>query len=133
MNLRNLFRVLSVLHMIVGLTWLLAPNAMPAYYGLDIDAYTAFLYQQLGAFNIAMAVLFILVSGLAPSPARQAVVTFAVVLQTLSAIAYIPAVLNGALPGTGWFGFALSLVMALAFGYFRFIRPEARVTPGMQS
>ena len=133
MNLRNLFRLVAVMHMIVGLTWLLAPKAMPAAYGLDIDSYTAFLYQQLGAINIAMAVLFFLVSGVAPSPARQAVVTFVVVLQTLSAIAYIPALLNGALPGTGWFGFALSLVMALAFGYFRFIRPEESVTPGLQS
>ena len=133
MNLRNLFRVFSVLHMLVGVTWLLAPRSMPAYYGLDIDAYTAFLYQQLGAINIAIAVLYLLVSGVAPSPARQAVVTFVVVLQSLSAIAYIPALLNGALPGTGWFGVALSLVMVLAFGYFGFIRPESTVTPKLQS
>lgn len=133
MNLRNLFRVFSVLHMIVGLTWLLAPDAMPAYYGLEIDAYTAFLYQQLGAINIALAVLFFMVSGLPHSAARQAVVTFVVVLQTLSAIAYIPALLNGALPGTGWFGLVLSLVMALAFAYFRFIRPEPTVAPGLSS
>lgn len=133
MNLRNLFRVVSVFHLIGGLTWLLAPKAMPAAYGVDIDNYTAFLFQQLGAINVAFAVLFFLVSGMAHSPARQAVVTFAVVLQSLSTIAYIPSLLNGAIPGTGWFGFALSLVMTLAFGYFRFIRPEASVTPGLQS
>jgi hypothetical protein len=133
MNLRNLFRVISVFHLIGGLTWLLAPRAMPASYGMDIDLYSAFLFQQLGAINIAFAVLFFLVSGMAHSPARQAVVTFAVVLQSLSAIAYIPSLLNGTLPGTGWFGFALSLVMALAFGYFRFIRPEASMTPELQS
>lgn len=132
MNLRNLFRLFGVIHMIVGLTWLLAPKAMPASYGLDIEAHAVFLYQQLGAINIAFAVLFLLVSGMAHSAARQAVVTFVVVLQTLSAIAYIPSLLNGALPGTGWFGFALSLVMALAFGYFRFIRAEASMTPGVQ-
>lgn len=134
MNVRNLFRLFSVIHMIGGLIWLLAPKAMPASYGMDIDAYTAFVFQQLGAINIAIAVLFFLVSGMAHSPARQTVVSFAIVLQTLSAIAYIPALLSGVIPGTtAWFGIAFSLVAALAFGYFRFIRPEASVTPGLQS
>ncbi len=134
MNLRNLFRLLSVLQMIGGLIWLLAPKAMPASYGMDIDAYTAFLFQQLGAHTIAIAVLFFLVSGMAHSPARQTVVSFAIVLQALSAIAYIPALLSGVIPGTvGWFGIAFSLVAVLAFGYFRFIRPEASVTPRFQS
>jgi hypothetical protein len=135
MNLRNLFRLFSVVHMIGGLVWLLAPKAMPAsLYGLDIDSFTAFLFQQLGALNVAIAVLFFLVSGMAHSSARQAVVTFAVILQVMSAIAYIPALLNGAIPGTiGWFGIAFSLVGAMAFGYFRFIRPEASATPGLQS
>jgi hypothetical protein len=133
MNLRNLFRVISVLHLITGVVWLLAPRAMPTSYGMDIEAHAVFLYQQLGAINIAFAVLFFLVSGMAPSPARQAVVTFVVVLQSLSAIAYIASMLNGSLPSTGWFGFALSLVMALAFGYFRFIRPERSLSPGMQT
>jgi hypothetical protein len=134
MNLRNLFRVFAVLHLLTGLLWMVAPRAMPASYGLDIDAYTAFLFQQLGAFNIAMAVLFFLVSGMTHSAARQAVVTFVVVLQLLSAIAYVPALLSGALPaGLGWFGVAFSLVAVLAFGYFGFIRPEPSLSPGMQT
>lgn len=134
MNLRNLFRLFAILHMLTGLLWMLAPQAMPASYGLDIDAYAAFLFRQLGAFNIAIAVLFFLVSGLAHSPARQAVVTFVVVLQVLSAIAYLPAIRSGALPaGAGWFGSAFSLVAVLAFGYFRFLRPEASTTPELQS
>jgi hypothetical protein len=134
MNLRNLFRVFAVFHMIGGLIWLLAPKAVPVSYGLDIDSYTAFLFQQLGAINVAIAVLFFLISGMAHSPARQAVVTFAVVLQVMSAIAYIPALLNATIPGNvGWFGIAFGLVGAMAFGYFRFIRPEATATPGLQS
>jgi hypothetical protein len=66
MNLRNLFRVISVLHLITGVVWLLAPRAMPTSYGMDIEAHAVFLYQQLGAINIAFAVLFFLVSGMAP-------------------------------------------------------------------
>jgi hypothetical protein len=134
MNLRNLFRFVAVMSMIGGLVWLLAPKAMPATYGMEIDAYTAFLFQQLGAINIAQAVLYFLVSGTAQSPARQAVVTFAIVQQGLSGILYIPAMLNGVLPtSAALFGVAFSLVLLLAFGYFRFVRPEASVTPGLQS
>ena len=133
MNLRNLFRVFAILHMFTGLVWMVAPKAMAAPYGLEIDAYAAFLFQQLGAFNIAMAVLFFLVSGMAHSPARQAVVTFVVVLQLLSAIAYVPSLLSGTFPATGWFGVAFSLVAVLAFGYLGFIRAERSLAPGMPS
>lgn len=134
MNLRNLFRISSVLFLLVGLFWLVAPKAMPAAYGLDIDSYTAYFLQQLGAINVATAVLFFLVSGLAHSPARQAVVTFFVVEQVLSGIVSLIAVLGGALSSqAGWISVAFNLVFALAFGYFRFVRPEATVTPGLQS
>ncbi|MGB3715748.1 MAG: hypothetical protein WA996_15065 [Candidatus Promineifilaceae bacterium] len=125
MNLRNLFRVSAVLFMIIGLVWLLAPTAMPASYGLDLEPYGAYILQQAGAINIAIAVLCFLVSGMAHSPARQAVVTFMLVNQVLSGIVTLLAVLGDVIPGgVGWLGVALNLVFALAFGYFRFRRPE---------
>jgi hypothetical protein len=53
-------------------------------------------------------------------------VTIMIVQQVLSGIVNLLAVLGGAIPaGAGWFGVALNFVFALAFGYFRFIRPEA--------
>jgi hypothetical protein len=134
MNLRNLFRVSSVFFLIGGLVWLVAPKAMPASYGLDIDSYTAFLFQQLGAINVATAVLCFLVSGVAHSPARQAVVTFFVVEQVLSGIVSLLAMLGGVLPSpAGWISVAFNLVFALAFGYFRFVRPEGYAAPELQS
>ena len=134
MNLRNLFRVTAVLVAITGLTWVLAPKAMSASSGIDLDPYAAYYVQQLGTINIALAVLFFLVSGMAHSPARQAVVSFFFVQQVLSGIVSLLAVLGGVLPGSvGWTAVAFNLVFALAFGYFRFIRPEASLTPGLQS
>ena len=134
MNLRNLFRISSVLFLLVGLVWLVAPKAMPASYGLDIDSYTAYFLQQLGAINVATAVLCFLVSGMAHSPARQAVVTFFVVEQVLSGIVSLLAVLGGARSSpAGWISVAFNLVFALAFGYFRFVRPEPYAAPELQS
>jgi hypothetical protein len=44
------------------------------------------------------------------------------------------AVLGGVVPGgTGWFGVALNILFGLAFGYFRFLRPEASMTAELQS
>ena len=133
MNLRNLFRVSAALFLIFGLIWLVAPKAMPASMGLNIDSYTAYYLQQLGAINVATAVLCFLVSGLDPSRARQAVVTFLFVEQVLSGIVSLLAVLGGVIPaGTGWFGVVLNFALALAFGYFRFVRPEESLTPEYQ-
>jgi hypothetical protein len=56
------------------------------------------------------------------------------VFQLASLIVNLLAVLGGVVPGgAGWIGVALNLVIALAFAYFRFIRTEATVTPGLQS
>ena len=134
MNLRNLFRVSAAFFGLFGLVWLVAPKAMPASYGLDIDTYAAYLLQQLGAINVASAVLCFLVSGLAHSPARRAVVTFFLVEQVLAGTVSLVAVLGGALPTpSGWIAVALNLLFALAFGYFRFIRAESYATPELQS
>lgn len=134
MNLRNLFRVIGVLFLFSGVSFLVVPKALPAAYGVDIDSYTAFFLQQLGAINVASAVLCFLVSGMAHSPARQAVVTFFFVEQLLGIIVNLLGVLGGAVPApAGWIGVALSLILALAFGYFGFIRPESTVAPGLQS
>jgi len=134
MNLRNLFRISAALSLIFGLVWLLAPGAMPAAAGQALDPYGAYFLQQLGAFNIAFAILFFLVSGMASTPARQAVATSMIVLQGLSLIVSLLAVLGGVVPAAGgWFSVAYNLVFGLAFAYFRFIRPETNMSPELQS
>lgn len=134
MNLRNLFRVTAVLTLITGLFWLLAPESMAASYGLNLDPYGAYLVRIIGTFNTALAILAFLASRMAHSPARQAIVTTFLVQQALSLFVNLMATLGGILPGSaGWTGVAFNLVFVLAFGYFRFIRSEATVTPGLQS
>lgn len=132
MNLRNLFRVIAVLLILGGLAWLVAPQAAST--SGDLDPYGLYIVQQLGASTVALAVLFFLVSGMAHSPARQAVVITVILQQLLSGVVHLVAVLGGVIPGgAGSFGVVFSIVFVLAFGYFGFIRPEASVTPGMPS
>jgi len=122
MNLRNLFRIVAVISMLSGLGYLFAPQAASV---VDLDPYGLYAVQQIGASNIAIAVLLFLVSGMESSPARQAVVTAMIVQQLVSGIVTLLAVLGGIIPsGAGWIGAVLSLVFVLAFGYFRFVRPE---------
>jgi len=122
MNLRNLFRIVAVISMLSGLGYLFAPQAASV---VDLDPYGLYAVQQIGASNIAIAVLLFLVSEMESSPARQAVVTAMIVQQLVSGIVTLLAVLGGIIPsGAGWIGAVLSLVFVLAFGYFRFVRPE---------
>ena len=122
MNLRNLFRVGAVISILSGLGYLFAPQAASV---VDLDPYGLYFLQQIGASNIAIAVLLFLVSGMESSPARQAVVTAMIVQGFLEGILNLVAVLGGSIPsGAGWIGAVLNFMIALAFGYFRFIRPE---------
>lgn len=134
MNLHNLFRVTAVLTIITGLFWLLAPEAMAASYGLNLDPYGAYLVQIVGTFNTALAVLAFLASRMAPAPARQAIVTTFLVQQALSLFVNLIATLGGVLPGSaGWTAVAFNFLFVLAFGFFRFIRTEKAMIPGLQS
>jgi len=122
MNLRNLFRVLGVILTLTGLGALFAPQA---YTAADLSSFGLYTAQQLGASNVAIGVLLFLVSGMESSSARQAVVTAVIVMQLVAGIVHLLAVLGGSIPsGAGWFGVVFSLVFVLAFGYFRFVRPE---------
>jgi hypothetical protein len=122
MNLRNLFRVGAVISILSGLGFLFAPQAASV---VDLDPYGLYFVQQIGASNLAIAVLLFLVSGMESSPARQAVVTAMIVHQSASGIVNLIAVLGGIIPsGAGWISAVINFMFALAFGYFRFIRPE---------
>jgi len=123
MNLRNLLRVSAVILMLAALAFLFVPQA--ATYA-DLDPFGLYAIQQIGASNLAIAVLLFLVSGMESLPARQAGATTVIVMQLASGIVHLLAVLGGVIPsGAGWFAVVFSLVFVLAFGYFRFIRPEA--------
>ena len=122
MNLRNLFRVSAVILILVGLGSLFVPQSASV---VDLDPYGLYLVQELGATNLAIAVLLFLVSGMETSPARQAVVTAMIVHQLLSGIVSLLSVLGGVMPSSaGWLDVVLHLVFVLAFAYFRFVRPE---------
>ena len=122
MNLRNLIRVSAVILMLAALAFLFVPQA--ATYA-DLDPFGLYAIQQIGASNLAIAVLLFLVSGMESLPARQAGATTVIVMQLASGIVHLLAVLGGVIPsGAGWFGVVFSLVFVLAFGYFRFVRPE---------
>jgi len=122
MNLRNLFRVCAAILVLGSLGWLFAPQAATL---AELDQYGLYVVQQLGASNIAIGILLFLVSGLASSPARQAVVTAIIVQQLVSGVVNLLAVLGGVIPGSaGWLGVVFNFAFVLAFGYFRFVRPE---------
>ncbi|MEJ2710989.1 MAG: hypothetical protein P8074_25495 [Anaerolineales bacterium] len=131
MNLRNLFRVYAAIVILSGLGFLFVPQAATV---ADLSSFGLYTAQQLGAINLAFGILLLLVSGMAPSPARQAAVTAAIVHQLVTGIVHLVAVLGGVIPGgAGWFGVGFSLVFVLAFGYFGFIRQEGIVKPEFQS
>lgn len=131
MNLRNMLRVIAVILILGGIGWLVAPQA--ATRSGDLDPYGLYVVQQLGASTVALAILIFLVSGMAHSPVRRAVVISVILHQVMAGIVHLLAVVSGTVPsGAGWFGVGFSLLIVLAIGYFGFIRQEESVTSGLE-
>lgn len=132
MNLRNLLHVHGVMLVVIGVAVLMMPETRTAAAGADVTPYVTYNTRLSGSGAIAFGVLSYLVSGMAHSPTRQAVVTAFFILHSLSLTVNVVAQRSGVVNATGWLNIGLGLLFTLAFGYFRFIRPEVSMTPGLR-
>jgi hypothetical protein len=129
MNLRNVFIVNAVLGIIFGLAFLLMPAQTTALYGVDLTEGGLFVTRLLAAEFITLGILAWLVREMEASATRQTIVMAYFISNTLGFLVSLYAQLTGVVNGLGWTTVIIYLLLALAFGYFQFMRqPQPRTT-----
>jgi len=124
MNLSLLFTVNAIVAAVFGLAFVIAPRQAASLYGVTADAQFRYLAQLFGAALVGFAVLTWVARNATASDARKAIV---LALFISNAVGFVLALLGqmaGVVNTMGWSTVAIYLLLALAFGYFQFVKPS---------
>jgi len=124
MNLSLLFTVNAIVAAVFGLAFVIAPGQAASLYGVTADAQFRYLAQLFGAALVGFAVLTWVARNAKASDARKAIV---LALFISNAVGFVLALLGqvaGVVTTMGWSTVAIYLLLALAFGYFQFVKPS---------
>jgi hypothetical protein len=127
MDLRTVFSINVPISALFGLTSLLVPNWLLSLYGVDLTAAGAAMTQLAGAAFLGFGILAFVARS---SPSEDFLMTLALALfvqDSIAAIVSIYAQVSGVFNALGWSTVAVYLLLAVAYGYFRFFEPE--ITP----
>lgn len=120
MKLSTLFTINAIVTLLFGLSFLLAPVAALAPYGVTTDETGILLARLLGGAFLNFAVLTWFARNAGESDARRAIVlSFAIG----SAIGFVVSLLDqlaGRVNALGWSTVAIYLLFTLGYGYFQF-------------
>jgi hypothetical protein len=131
MKASYVFIVAAVLALVFGLAFVLVPAQTLALYDVTLNDAGLFIARLLGAAFLMFAVLAWLVRNAAPSAERQAITLAFFVSNTVAFVASLLAQLAGVANALGWTTVAIYLILALGFGYVRFMGEDAAARPQM--
>jgi len=134
MALKTLLTVTSVLGLIFGVAFLVAPAQVMSLYGLGLSAEAAFIPRYLGAAFISLGVI----NWLATDAVDEEVAAKAIVAGNLiGALAGVAVAVVNALQlrgnGLVWMNVGIYAALTLGFGYFQFVKrgvTSRRTPPG---
>jgi hypothetical protein len=124
MNLKNLFLVNAVIALFFGVVFVLFPADTLAQYGVKMLPKAGILVARLfGSALLGLAII----SWFSRSFARDVQQDIMLGLFVVSGVGFVIALLaqlDGVVNSLGWTTVAIYLLLALGFGYFRFIKTK---------
>ncbi len=124
MKLSVLFTFNAIVATIFGLTAVLLPGLLYSTYGLTSDAGAQLVAQFFGAALLSDAIISWSLRNIEPGPTRQALTLAFFVQGTIGVLISLIAQFGGVVNGFGWLNVLLTGILAVGFGYFRFMQPE---------
>lgn len=124
MNLRNLFLINAVIALFFGVVFVLLPEDTLSQYGVKMVPKGAILVARLfGSALLGLAIISWFARSFARD-AQQNVILGLFVLAGVGFVVSLLAQLDGAVNELGWSTVVIYLLLALGFGYFRFIKTK---------
>jgi hypothetical protein len=125
MKLSALFTFNAIVATIFGLTAVLLPGLLYSTYGLTSDAGAQLVAQFFGAALLSDAIISWSLRNIEPGPTRQALTLAFFVQGTIGVLISLIAQFGGVVNGFGWLNVLLTGILAVGFGYFRFMQSES--------
>ena len=125
MKLRTVMVINAVAGTVFGLGFILAPAQALSLYGHAPTAVLSYMAQLLGAALLSFGLLTWAARNSGDSGARRAIFLALTVGYTIGFVLALIAQIRGIENVLGWSTVATYLLLALAFGYFRFVRPAS--------
>jgi len=125
-KLSQLMIIKALVTLIFGVGFVLVPKAVMSLYGVTLDPAGAMMTQFVGAAFLLLSVVLWLARNAPYSEVTLRALVLAIVIgDTIGFIVALLAQLSGVLNALGWLNVALWLLLALGFGYIRFIKKSA--------
>ena len=116
-SFRNVAILAAFIFLVLALTWMFAPGALLSRWGVDPSGSTDLLGRRAAALYAGIGVMFLQARNAAPSPARSALLSGAIVACLLLAVLGTVELINGhAGPGI-LVPVAIEVVLVMAFLY----------------
>jgi hypothetical protein len=123
MKLRTLMVINAIAAAAFGVGFVLWPGQMLSQYGHAANAALEYLGQLVGAALIAFAVLTWSARNAPDSVARRAILLSMFIGDGIGFVVALIAQLGGVENQVGWSTVGIYLLLAIGFGYFRFVKP----------
>ena len=129
MKLSVLMIVNSIVAAVFGLGFILVPGQVNSLYGPEVGPALNYVAQLFGAALLAFAVLTWAARNVLDSEARRAILLALFVGDGVGFVVALIGQLGGVMNALGWSTVVIYLLLAIGFGYFRFMaKPDAGAT-----
>ncbi len=129
MKLSALMIVNSIVAVVFGLGFVLVPGQVTSLYSPEVGPTLNYVAQLFGAALLAFAVLTWVARNVPDSEARRAILLALFVGDGVGFVVALIGQIGGVMNALGWSTVVIYLLLAVGFGYFRFLaKPEAAAT-----
>jgi len=128
MKLRALMVVNAIVAGLFGIAFVIIPGQSLSQYGFTADPVLELMFQLLGAAFIGFGVLTWAARNATDSEACRAILLALFVGDLIGFVITLIAQLSGIVNSLGWSSVAIYLLLALGWGYFRFLKPAEAAT-----
>jgi hypothetical protein len=122
MTTKGLFKISSILILLIGLSWILMPRTMLSMWGLEANDALIYLAQRFAAAVLGFAVLLWLAGTAYKSDPERAIIGGVFFVSTLMLIFSLYGVLSSLISAWGWGAVIGEALLSLGFGCFLFLK-----------
>ena len=125
MKIQTLFLFTAIIGLVFGLGYLLMPGMMFSFFGITDDVNNMLIGRFFGAGIFCQFILAWYSRNLEKSSARNVIVLFFFLNFSFGTVLTLIGVFSGLLSAAGWIGAGMFIILAVAFGYNRFVKSGA--------